>query len=170
MNPWQFARWHISLAERLRPTLLRGARSGAARVVALMVERTRKARGATPGTQASRGGAVNTGEFIRAWRWLPLPDGARVLNDRPYGAVIEYGRRPGSKPPPTSVIYWWLIRRLRWTPEKAGARAWIVAQSIGRRGLMPRLILTAPEAQMQIEDLVHQEVMHELTRELNRGI
>ena len=180
VNSKQFARYHKRLAREFKPTLLRGIRAGAARCIPYLVQRTRKAPPANP-AGIGRGGAVNTGEFIRAWRWITLPNGARLLNDRPYGPVIEKGRRRRSKPPPVAAIGAWMRRRLKvrmsTAKGKAGdarraafwQRAWAISRAIGRRGLLPRLILTAYYAQKKIAAMVHQEVVAELNREMNKA-
>jgi hypothetical protein len=64
-----------------------------------------------------------------------------------YADVIEYGRRPNSKAPPSDAIYDWLkIRKIRLrnqngqfiktTESRLKSAAWTIAQSIGKKGIV----------------------------------
>ena len=165
MNTSQWARYHRQLGNRFHVAGQRGCRSAALRVVRLMVERTRVAM---PASDNGAEGAVNTGEFLRGWKWMAISYGARVMNDRPYSSVIEYGRRPGSKPPPPAPIQRWLQRRLGMDEKEAQSVAWLVARAIGYRGLRGRAILTGAEATAQIEVILEAEISHELRIEIAR--
>lgn len=167
MNLREWKRYHEKLAERFHPAALRGARSAALAVTAMAQRRTRTAPPANPAGKG-KGGAVNTGDYLRRWRWISIPDGARVLNDHPAAAVIEYGRRPGSAPPPPLAIRDWLIRRLRMKEAQANRVARAVAIAIGRRGLLARHVLTSEDAVQEIARILEREVKHELDRELAR--
>jgi len=167
MNLKEWKRYHERLADQFHPAALRGARSAALATVAVAQRRTRQAPPANPAGKG-KGGAVNTGDYLRRWRWITISDGARVLNDHPAAAVIEYGRRPGSAPPPEQAIRDWLIRRLRWKEAKANRAARAVAMAIGRRGLLARHVLTSEDAVQEIAKILEREVRHELERELAR--
>lgn len=117
LNAKQFAEYHRRLADKFRPTVLRGVRAGAARAVGYLVARTREAPPANPAGKGS-GGAVNTGAFVRRWRAIPLPDGAALVNDSPYGPIIEDGRRRGSKFPPRDALIAWIRRKLLAQPKR----------------------------------------------------
>lgn len=160
-----WARYHEVLPARIRRAAIKGARSAALRVVSLMVERTRHAE---PASDHGASGAVNTGEFVRAWKMIPLTDGGRVVNDRPYASVIEYGRRPRSKAPPVDPIIQWLVRRVGMSWDEARQAAPQVARAIGWRGLRGRGILTGLEARTQIGEILESEIQHELAVELAR--
>jgi hypothetical protein len=161
----QWVRYHRQLGDRMHRAGLRGAKAAALRVIALMVERTRVAQ---PASDRGAPGAVNTGEFLRAWKWLTIPGGTRVLNDRPYGAVIEYGRRPGARPPPVEPIRQWLVRRVGMADAEAENVAELVARAIGIRGLRGRAILTGEDATAQIEVILESEIIRELERAIAR--
>lgn len=122
----EFAAYHARLAAQLRPTIIRGVHSGAARAVGFLVQRTRAAPPANPGGVGS-GGAVNTGGFIRRWKAVRLPDGAELVNDSPYAGIVDpdaqYGRRPGSKFPPKDALIAWIKRRLLARPPQKRRRA-----------------------------------------------
>lgn len=138
----EFAAYHKRLADQLRPTIIRGVHSGAARAVGYLVQRTRAAPPANPGGVGT-GGAVNTGGFIRRWKSVRLPDGAELVNDSPYAGIVDpdaqYGRRPGSKFPPKDALIAWIKRRLlarppakrrRSSPRTGGDRDRDAAQKI----------------------------------------
>lgn len=165
LNSAEFARYHRQLAERFRPTLVRGVHSGAARAVAHLVQATREAPPANP-AGIGTGGAVNTGRFVGNWRWQGLADGAVITNATTgYGPIIEHGRRPGEFPP-LAAIAAWAMRRLRLTEREAKRAAFPIARAIARRGLLPRRILA--NSSDTILRLCTEEVIHEMERELRR--
>lgn len=118
----QFAMYHARLAERFKPTLLRGVRAGAARAVSYLVDRTRTAPPANP-SGIGEGGAVNTGNLVRRWRFVATPEGADLFNNAPYSPVVDGGRRPGKFPPRDALIPW-IMRRILTTrsPERRSNR------------------------------------------------
>lgn len=166
MNASQFARFHAALAQGFQPALLRGLQAGAQRAVAYLVDRTGIVPPANPNGIGS-GGAVNTGDFRRRWRARPMPDGVVISNDHPAGDVIEHGRRPG-KMPPREPIARWAQRRLGVPSAEADRLGYVIARAIGDRGLIGRKILTAPEAQNRIAELVTREMIFELEREMKK--
>lgn len=161
VNSAEFARYHRQLAERFRPALLRGVHSGAARAVQHLVGATRVAPPANP-AGIGTGGAVNTGQFIRNWRWYKLDDGATISNATGYGPVIEGGRRAGAKVPPLDAIYAWARRRLGLSHREAMRARYPIAKAIARRGLLGRRIVA--DNSSEILRLVNMEVIHELER------
>ena len=59
-----------------------------------------------------------------------------------YPAVIEFGRRPGARRPPVSALIEWVVSK--WGAEnenEARSKAFILARSIGRKGIKARPIL-----------------------------
>lgn len=167
MNAKEFARYHRRLADNLKPTLLRGVRSGAARAISYLADQTRKAPPANP-AGIGKGGAVNTGEFLRGWRSLPLPDGAVIKNITAHAPVVDGGRRAGSKFPPRWALIPWIMRRLGKSKEEAERLYYPFARAIARRGLIARQILSGDMSQRYIANLVRQEILHEIDRELER--
>lgn len=159
MNLAQWKWYHARLKGRCHEAGLRGARAAGLRVVALMVKRTREAE---PASDHGAVGAVNTGALARSWRSVPNADGTRIVNLQPYWAVVEYGRRPNSTPPPRAPIEAWLRRRLKLKPAAARSAAYVVARAIGRRGLRGRRILTHPAVTAQIEAILHDEIRRAL--------
>lgn len=57
----------------------------------------------------------------------------RVGTNQPYAEAVEKGRRAGAPPPPASALTGWLRRK--GIDQKY---AWVIAQSIGRKGIRPR--------------------------------
>lgn len=164
VNSAQFAAYHVRLAARFMPTILRGVNAGAARAVSYLVDRTRTAIAANP-AGIGTGGAVNTGAYLRQWKVIRTPNGAVIVNASSYAAIIEYGRRPGSKLPPKAAVIAWARRRLHLSAEDAARRWYPIARAIARRGLVGRKIMTADEAQKRIGEIVLEETIHELERE-----
>jgi len=85
---------------------------------------------------------INNSHYLQGWKAAKLDNGAVLFNDTPYAAVIEHGRRPGSKQPPLAPIAEWLEQKLRGKVKnrkkrlaQARSLAFVVARAIGRRGL-----------------------------------
>jgi len=78
------------------------------------------------GTLASSIGYVvdGTGANLRAALTTPLN----------YGKVVELGRRPNRRPPPSGAIELWVRRKLGLSGKEAETAAYLIARSIGRRG------------------------------------
>jgi len=64
----------------------------------------------------------------------------------PYGLPVNYGRKPGRRPPIDDIEYWVIRKRIQWmVPRKSGARpattremAWAIAMSIALNGTFRR--------------------------------
>lgn len=54
---------------------------------------------------------VDRGTYRRQFMTQDVPGGAVVYNPTKYAGVLELGRRPGGKQPPTSVLIDWVIRK-----------------------------------------------------------
>jgi hypothetical protein len=152
---------------RLGPLAHHGIRNGllsaAQRARVMVVEATRTAPPANP-SGIGKGGAVNTGAFLRAWKSEVVPnrEAIHIFNQAPYAGVIEYGRRAGATPPPVEAIARWAQRRFRMPYDRARGLAFGIAKRIGRRGLKGRFILTSPQMQMQLADMFVEEIRAEL--------
>jgi hypothetical protein len=55
-----------------------------------------------------------------------------------YGIVMEEGRKPGSRMPPVDAIKLWVVRKLGIPPAEADSVAFVIARSIGRKGIKGR--------------------------------
>lgn len=54
----------------------------------------------------------------------------------PYFIIIEEGRRPGARQPPSVALQGWVRRKLRLIdPRQVRAAAYLIARAIGRRGI-----------------------------------
>lgn len=60
-----------------------------------------------------------------------------TFTDLVYGAVMEFGRKPG-KAPPTAALLPWVRRKMGVAKDKAEGVAFVVARSIGRKGITGR--------------------------------
>src|SRR5689334_12091271 len=54
---------------------------------------------------------VDRGTYRRSFRYDDIPRGIALANSAPYASVIEHGRRPGARQPPTSAIADWVRRK-----------------------------------------------------------
>lgn len=192
LNAREYTEYHRKLGRNFRPAALRGVMSGAARCIPYLVQQTRLAPPANPAGKG-KGGAVDTGGFIRLWQAQQTPYGARLFNSHPAANVIEKGRKPGSKPPPVAPITAWVMRRLKgFKPAKFGKRvvhplgprefkkisskynaarsvAFAIARSIGKRGLIGRRILTSEQAKFKIMGFIRAETIRELRRAIRES-
>lgn len=75
---------------------------------------------------------VDLGRYRDSWRVDLLEDGAELVNDAPHAAVIEFGRRPGQRPPPLLAILEWAQRHAHDIILNSTGRA-IAATKSGRR-------------------------------------
>jgi hypothetical protein len=157
LDEWQAMLGDVSFERAAK----RGLVSGAAAAIPILHQATENAPPASPkGTK----GAFNTGAYRRAWKSEPSERGARIFNAEPYAPIIESGRRPGEKPPPTEAIAQWAARRLGMSPQDSKAAAFAMARSIGARGLKARKVLG--DSLEDIKAMVLHEVMFEIQREL----
>lgn len=164
MDMHQWSRWMSTLGDRFEPAVLRGVRSGALRCVGLMQQRTTYA---PPASEGGTPGAFDIGLYKAAWKSAALPDGARVFNDKPYSGVIDRGRRPS---PVSSEgrrnLAAWARRKLKLSGAEADAAAWAISQTLKKRPLRPRRVMSGAEKEMIV--LVEEEIGHELDVELRR--
>jgi hypothetical protein len=132
--------------------LKKGLLSGALRSVVEMQKRT------TDALVFDRGG------YRRSWKATPTASGALLFNDAPYSPIIEEGRRPGARPPPSAVIERWAKRKLALSDSEAKAAAFPIARAIGKRGIAGKHLLR--DALPALIQLVTIEARNELQRAL----
>lgn len=109
-------------------------------------------RTAKPASKNGGIGAVNYGDFIRAWRADPVTLGGRygvlVSNNSDKKALtIEYGGTWPNKAPPKAAIAHWAVRKFGIPYEQAERIAFPIARAIKRRGLRPRKVLTGKDTE-----------------------
>ena len=124
----------------------RGLLSAAMRGRALVVKETAKK------------GLVDTGRYRNAWKAQSVSNGAVLLNDAPYAAVIEGGRRPGARMPPRGPIEAWVHRK------GIGIPAFVIQRAIARRGIKAKHILK--NALPKIQKYVQADVRRSVRRSL----
>ncbi len=150
----QWGNYLRQLGARMVPAARRGALAAAYRAVAQLQRET------------SQDNLVNTANYKRSWRADRTELGAVVANQAPYAAVIEEGRRAGSRQPPTEYIKRWAQRRLGLSEAEAAAAAFPIARAIAKKGLKPRRVLQS--ARPEIRRFVLEEIKRELDAELRR--
>jgi hypothetical protein len=110
---------------------------------------------------------INLGNYLRGWQAKDTEDGAVLFNDVPYADIIESGRRPNRRMPPTRVIEEWLEQKLRGRVKNRGKRraqakslAFVVARAIGKRGLPGKHIMR--KTKRQLDPMVRRAVREAL--------
>ena len=159
-SPKQYAAHLRKLAAGgVEAALKRGCVSGAARCVPIVQRSVETAPPANP-AGVGTGGAFNTGQYKRAWKSAPIPNGAVVSNDQKYAVIVEEGRRPGAAMPPDSAIRPWIQRRLGLSDKEAASLSFVIRRAISRRGLLPRKVLQ--RALPEMDEAVLSEIIREL--------
>lgn len=146
--------WQKKLGAKFKKAVVRGLDSGGARSVLYLQNETSKA------------GAFDRGGFKRGWRYQLVRDpmGVKIYNSTPYASVIEEGRRPNRRPPPSDALVPWVRRKLGVSRKEAKSVAYVVARAIGERGIPGKHILKTASA--NIAKLIVTEVQNELKVEL----
>ena len=165
LNLDQFASKRRRMAAGFVAAAKVGLLSAALRSLPFLRNRTRRAPSASPNQPTPPpGGAVNTGQFLRSWTATTIPDGARIQNVAPYASIVEHGSRAGGRLPPLAPLLHWVQRRLGLDGDELERAANAIRWSIKHRGLLPRLILTAPEARSTIQKFAAEEVAKAVAR------
>lgn len=106
-----------------------------------------------------------TGKFNRGWVAERVPHGVAVRNKAPYAPYVELGRRPG-KPPPAGVLEPWVEKVLSVPPPRSKEVAYLVARAIGKHGIRPRPVMTAPGQLTKMVEIVNKALMMRLDKAL----
>jgi len=128
--PKDLGKYEKKLKEQFRPTMRAAMETGGRRALAQV--------------QSLSSSQVRpfTGSFSMWWLGQLIDWNAyRVWNSTPYAAPVEYGRRPGAKPPPVRALEPWVEKVLQVAPNRVRSVAFLVAKAIGRRGIKGRNIL-----------------------------
>jgi hypothetical protein len=90
------------------------------------------------------------GRYRTGWIYLTKPWELTVKNKYRHAIFIEKGRRAGAKPPPVAAI-------AEWVRDKLGpaANPYLVARSIGRKGIRPRPAMYDDATQRKMHSIVH---------------
>lgn len=98
----------------------------------------------TPSNTGNLSGAISQAKQVTfgegAWEGVVTDGGV------PYGLPVNYGRKPGRRPPVDDIEYWVVRKKLQWMiPRKSGLRpattremAWAIAMSIALHGTFRR--------------------------------
>ena len=99
-----------------------------------------------------RFGKINTGALRDSIRFNITPKGNIRFFYLQYGVYVESGRKPGDRQPPTKPILQWIEQR-GITPDKGVSKrslAFIIARSIGEKGIRPTPFMKAAIKQSKI--------------------
>ena len=119
--------------ERFHVELIRAMRITAARGKVVTMDSINRARPRPP---------VDTGRYRASWMIENTDDGAIMYNAMIYAAVMELGRRAGSRMPPQSVIERWVKRKLKpKTPRELKALTFLIRRAIKTKGIKGRRVL-----------------------------
>lgn len=121
--------------------------AAARETLALFRERTRLA---PPASAHGEIGAVAFGKFLNGWRIVNRGRQVILSNVARHAINVEDGRRKGAKRPPLRALVPWVELKLGLSGAEARSAAFLIARAIGRRGLRPRRILTAPSVQRSL--------------------
>ena len=137
---------------------VRGRKERALKALRLVV-RTHGPRLAVEEVERASPKPVDRGTYRRGFQVADIKDGASLYNAALHAGVIEEGRRPGARQPPTAVIEAWLRRKLRvaikegrhaqMSPSAYRGVAFVIARAIGRRGLPAHHILAKVDARLR---------------------
>ena len=133
---------------------------------------TSATRNAPPASDNGGIGAVNYGNYLKAWSARVLSSGGSrgvlVANTRVYAPNIDYGRRAGARLPPISAITQWAVKKLGLPYKEARRAAFPIAQKIKRDGLKPRGVLHGPNTTKDLSDAMETAVGAALDRAANK--
>lgn len=146
----QYQEWLRQQPQQIQGAVVRGLRSAAQRGVGIIVQEI---------DTAQPHPAVNTGGMRQSARAVNTPDGAIVEVDAPHAAIINNGARPFN--PPIRPLVVWAMRKFGVTEREAWRIAKGVAKKIAAQGIEPRFFFD--KAMKRIEEIVDQEVQHELS-------
>lgn len=152
----------LKLGTRAEGAYKRGLLSAAMRARTIMDAAVKTAPPASPRGSV---GAFNTGYYARAWKVERTENGVHIYNLAPYAGVIEYGRRPGARPPPKKVMVKYAQRKLGLSAKEARRVGFLMARAIGRRGLAPRRVLTGPSTVSFLIACLRDSVQNEILAE-----
>lgn len=106
----------------------------------------------------------DTGRGARSIR--PVVRGARMEIDMlPHMVVMHKGRRPGSRMPPLDPIRGWLFRK-QTRGQLVGANAFLIARSIGRKGIKKHNFLRNAVRKLRRNTRLQDEYKRAVEREI----
>lgn len=110
---------------------------------------------------------IFSGNFVKSWVTERVSNGFRAYNRMPYAYVIDQGRRPGAKQPPSDKLKPWVKRKIAPPAKKLDSISFLVARAIGEHGIKGLFIVD--QAMPIIEDRFDKLTNEALDR-LHRGV
>lgn len=115
------------------------------------------------GIYSRSAGAIWKERYVNGWVFRTTANTLVVNNKEKHAIFIERGRRPHAKPPPVAAIE-------EWVRDKLGPNVnpYLVARSIGRKGILAKPVLEHPQTRAEITHVVVLSLNKEL-RKLLKG-
>lgn len=174
----EYAKGVDELGDRIGAAAMKGVRSAARRLHAMIIEELHK-----PGA-FGQNAPHDTGELQRSIKTVRIgaksltiddivltwqeEEGYEVFLDAPHAAFIEYGTRPHH--PPLEPLAEWAYRKgIADTEEEALEVASAIAWKIAKYGTLPYHFFERALHRFKSEDVLKREVEHEISRVTGRG-
>ena len=119
-------------------------------------------------TQTIQSGAIASFSFLRSIEKLYERQGVveawRVGSALPYAPFVNYGRKPGKRPPIEAILKWVALKPVRTSDKDARSVAFAIATAIGKRGIKPKLFfeqtlsLMTPRVEEIVSDALRDEI------------
>lgn len=94
------------------------------------------------------------------YRWMGVKYQA-IFNVPEYWKWVEYGRKPGKQPPMEKILTWVKSKGIKPLNKKIPEKslAFIIARSIGKKGIKPKPMLRESKKEMQDPAIVVRQAM-----------
>lgn len=119
-------------------------------------------------TQTIQSGAIASFSFLRSIEKLYERQGAieawRVGSALPYAPFVNYGRRPGKRPPIEPILRWIALKPVSTGDKDIRSVAFAIATAIGKRGIKPKLFFeqTVEAMEPRIEEIFTDALRNEI--------
>ncbi len=118
--------------------------------------------------QTIQSGAIASFSFLRSIEKIYERQGVteawRVGSALPYAPFVNYGRKPGKRPPVEAILKWVVFKPIDTGGRDARSVAFAIAAAIGKRGVKPKLFfertlsLITPRVEEIITDAIRDEI------------
>lgn len=118
--------------------------------------------------QTIQSGAIASFSFLRSIEKQYERQGAAeawlIGSALPYAPFVNYGRKPGKRPPIEAILKWVVLKPIRTGDKDPRSIAFAIAAAIGRRGVKPKLFFEETVKRMtpRIEQLITDELQREI--------
>lgn len=122
-------------------------------------------------TQTIQSGAIASFSFLRSIEKVYERQGAiqawRIGSALPYAPFVNYGRKPGKRPPVDAIVKWLALKPVDTGGKDIRQVAFAIASAIGKRGIKPKLFFekTVEAMTPRIEEIF----TYELRRTIGAG-